>query len=221
MGLTDFNLTPKAKNGLKDAQKFAEANGHSLVTVAHLVYGCLTNISDSCILKLKSYGVALDSKKFIETFKHYAAKNKKTFQRKKGQGAWHEEVNEVIFFAKEFSDNFDSYFIGVEHILYVILDMEGPFIEHLRENGIDILHAKDIIESHVLETSIPPTDQIKNVLHIEGKKIPTQEEEASRPRPLPHLSRYCTNLNQDFLINRASKISGRDAEINELIEILS
>ena len=41
MGLTDFNLTPKAKKGLKDAQKFAEANGHSLVTTAHLVYGCI------------------------------------------------------------------------------------------------------------------------------------------------------------------------------------
>ena len=27
MGLTDFNLTPKAKKGLKDSQKFAEANG--------------------------------------------------------------------------------------------------------------------------------------------------------------------------------------------------
>jgi ATP-dependent Clp protease ATP-binding subunit ClpA len=53
MGLTDFNLTPKAKKGLKDAQKFAEANGHSLVTTAHLVYGCLVNISDSCALKLK------------------------------------------------------------------------------------------------------------------------------------------------------------------------
>ena len=37
MGLTDFNLTPKAKKGLKDAKKFAEANGHSLVTNAHLV----------------------------------------------------------------------------------------------------------------------------------------------------------------------------------------
>jgi ATP-dependent Clp protease ATP-binding subunit ClpC len=222
MGLTDFNLTPKAKNGLKDAQKFAEANGHSLVTTAHLVYGCLMNISDSCVLKLKAYGVILDSKKFVETFKEYAAKNKKAFQTKKGQGGWHDDLNEIIFFAKEFSDNFDSFFVGVEHILYVILDMEGPFVEHLRQSGVDTLHAKDIIENHVLETNIPPTDQIKNILHIEGKKFPTpQEGESPRPRPLPHLSRYCINLNQDFLINRASKISGRDTEINELIEILS
>ena len=64
-----------------------------------------------------------------------------------------------------FSDNFDSYFIGVEHILYVIFDMEGKFIEHLRQNGLDTLYAKDIIETHVLETSIPPTDQIKNIIN--------------------------------------------------------
>ena len=117
MGLTDFNLTPKAKKGLKDAQKFAEANSHSLVTTAHLVYGCLVNISDSCLLKLKSYGISIDGKNFIKLFKKYAAENKDEFQTKKGQGGWHDDVNEIIFFAKEFSDNFDSYFIGVEHIL--------------------------------------------------------------------------------------------------------
>ena len=90
MGLTDFNLTPKAKNGLKDAQKFAEANGHSLVTTAHLVYGCLNNISDTCILKLKSYSINLNPSHFIKVFKEYASENKKDFEAKKGQGAWHE-----------------------------------------------------------------------------------------------------------------------------------
>ena len=220
MGLTDFNLTPKAKKGLKDAQKFAEANGHSLVTTAHLVYGCLVNISDSCLLKLKSYGISVDGKNFIKLFKKYAADNKNEFQTKKGQGGWHDDVNEIIFFAKEFSDNFDSYFIGVEHILYVIFDMEGKFIEYLRQNGLDTLYAKDIIETHVLETSIPPTDQIKNILYVESKKNAPQREEKSS-QGLPNLSKYCVNLNQKFISKKCSKISGRDTEINELIEILS
>ena len=220
MGLTDFNLTPKAKKGLKDSQKFAEANGHSLVTTAHLVYGCLVNISDSCAMKLKNYGIKIDGKFFIKLFKEYCKENAKEFEAKKGQGGWHDDVNEVIFFAKEFSDNFDSYFIGVEHILYVILDMEGSFVEYLRQNGIDTLYAKDIIETHVLETSIPPTDQIKNILYVESKKNSTVREEKVG-NSLPHLSKYCVNLNQKFITKRSSKISGRDVEINELIEILS
>ena len=220
MGLTDFNLTPKAKKGLKDSQKFAEANGHSLVTTAHLIYGCIVNISDSCLLKLKSYGVAFDSKTFVSLFKKYAKKNQESFEAKKGQGAWHQDVNEIILFAKDFSDNFDSYFIGIEHILYVILDMEGPFIEYLRENGLDTLHAKDIIENHVLETSIPPTDQLKNILYIESKKNHAGKIEQSAPSPLPHLSKYCVNLNQRFLSESSTTISGRDEEISELIEIL-
>ena len=220
MGLTDFNLTPKAKKGLKDAQKFAEANGHSLVTTAHLVYGCLVNISDSCALKLKNYGIKIDGKLFIKLFKQYAKENHKEFEATKGQGGWHEDVNEVIFFAKEFSDNFDSYFIGVEHILYVIFDMEGQFVEHLRQNGIDTFYSKDIIETHVLETSIPPTDQIKNILYVESKKNITPREEKSN-QSLPHLAKYCINLNQKFINKRCSNISGRDSEINELIEILS
>tara|TARA_R100000700_G_scaffold40089_1_gene54689 strand:- start:12361 stop:14793 length:2433 start_codon:yes stop_codon:yes gene_type:complete len=220
MGLTDFNLTPKAKKGLKDAQKFAEANGHSLVTTSHLVYGCLVNISDSCALKLKNYGIKIDAKLFIKLFKEYAKDNSEEFQAKKGQGGWHDDVNEVVFFAKEFSDNFDSYFIGVEHILYVVFDMEGKFVEHLRNNGIDTLYAKDIIETHVLETSIPPTDQIKNILYVESKKNTTVREEKAG-QSLPHLAKYCVNLNQKFISKRSSKISGRDQEINELVEILS
>jgi ATP-dependent Clp protease ATP-binding subunit ClpC len=221
MGLTDFNLTPKAKKGLKDAKKFAEANGHSLVTNAHLVYGCLVNISDSCALKLKSYGISLDAQLFIKTFKDYASQNKDHFQAKKGQGGWHDEVNEVIFFSKEFSDNFGSYFIGVEHILYVILDMGGSFIDHLKKAGIDADYAKDIIETHVLETSIPPTDQIKNILYIEGKKGGSAPQREAVAAPLEHLSKYCVNLNHEFLLNRSSKISGREKETDELIEILS
>ena len=220
MGLTDFNLTPKAKKGLKDAQKFAEANGHSLVTTAHLVYGCLVNISDSCALKLKTYGIKVDGKLFIKLFKEYTKQNDEEFQSKKGQGGWHDDVNEAIFFAKEFSDNFDSYFIGVEHILYVIFDMEGKFVEHLRQNGIDTFYAKDIIETHVLETSIPPTDQVKNILYAESKKSNLTPREKGHSS-LPHLSKYCVNLNQQFISKRSSHISGRDEEIREIVEILS
>jgi ATP-dependent Clp protease ATP-binding subunit ClpC len=220
MGLTDFNLTPKAKKGLKDAKKFAEANGHSLVTTEHLIYGCLVNLSDSCSLKLKGYGVLIEQKEFVKIFKDYASKNKGIFEAITGQGGWHEDVNEVILFAKEFSDNFDSYFIGVEHILYVILDMEGSFVVHLRQNGIDPLHVKDVIETHVLETSIPPSDQIKNILHIGSKRNLSFHEEGAQQSP-SHLSKYCINFNARFINGRSSKISGRDDETNELIEILS
>mgnify|MGYP003112646455 FL=1 len=225
MGLTDFNLTPKAKKGLKDSQKFAEANGHNLVTTAHLVYGCLINISDSCAVRLKSYGISFDGQSFIKLFKKYAAKNKDYFQASKGQGGWHEDVNEIIFFAKDFSDNFDSYFIGIEHILYTILDIEGPFVEYMKANGIDTIHAKDIIETYVLETSIPPTDQIKNILldpeRIEDVRLKIKSKKTEGEGPLPNLSKYCVNLNERFVSQKTSKVSGRDKEIHELIEILS
>ena len=220
MGLTDFNLTPKAKKGLKDAKKFAEANGHSLVTTEHLIYGCLVNLSDSCSLKLKGFGVLLGQKEFVKLFKDYASKNGEVFEATKGQGGWHEDVNEVILFAKEFSDNFDSYFIGVEHILYVILDMEGSFVTHLRQNGMDPLHVKDVIETHVLENSIPPSDEIKNILHIGSARNLSSREEGLQRSP-SHLSKYCSNLNARFVENRSAKITGRDDETNELIEILS
>ena len=228
MGLTDFNLTPKAKKGLKDSQKFAEANGHTLVTTAHLVYGCMMNISDSCAVRLKSYDLHIVGKKFIKLFKKYAAQNKEYFQATKGQGGWHEDVNEIIFFAKDFSDNFDSYFIGIEHILYTILDMEGHFIEYLKSQDIDIKHARDIIETYILETSIPSTDQIKNILtdstrlDIEDKfKLKARSRKDPPEDSLSNLTKYCVNLNEKFVTEKTSLISGRDREIHELVEILS
>ena len=119
MGLTDFNLTPKAKKCIKDSKVFAESNNHKLVNISHLIYGCLINLPDSCLVKLKSFGFNPDVKEFLKLFKEFCKERRDLYDT--DEEGWHEEVNEVIFFAKDFSDNFDSYFIGVEHILYVIL----------------------------------------------------------------------------------------------------
>ena len=220
MGLTDYNLTPKAKKGIKDAQRFAEANNHSIVTNSHVVYGCLANISDSFSLKLKKQKIKLELKQFIKFFKEFSSKNKSLFEGVEGGGHWHDEVNEAIFFAKEFSDNFDSYFIGPEHILYVVLDMGGDFVEYLQLQGLDVFKVKDTIETHVLETSIPQeVEQEKNIFRVEAKNIPPELK--SRPASVAHLTKYCTNLNHYFLSNDSSPITGRDSETDQLIEILS
>ena len=221
MGLTDYNLTPKAKKGIKDAQKFAEANNHSIINNSHLVYGCLANISDSFSLKLKTQKINLELRAFIKFFKDFSANNKSLFEGVKGSGPWHDEINEAIFFAKEFSDNFDSYFIGPEHILYVVLDMGGDFVEYLQLHGIDVFKVKDMIETHVLETSIPQGEQQgKNVFQIETKKN-IDSEIKTKSASFEHLVKYCTNLNHHFLSNNSYKISGRDTETDQVIEILS
>ena len=57
-------------------------------------------------------------------------------------------------------------------------------------------------------------------MYVESKKNATLREEKVG-NSLSHLTKYCVNLNQKIISNRSSHISGRDAEINELIEILS
>ena len=218
MGLADFNLTPKAKKGLKDSKKFAKDNGHDLVTVAHLVYGCLSNISDTCSLRLKSYDIDFDVKLFEDIFKKYAKKDEYYFLSKKGQGGWHNDVNEMIKSAKDFSDMFDSYFIGIEHILYVILDSDNDFIRFLSKNNIDLLLAKDLIEGYILEDSIPPLDKMRDSFVSDSEELVNVEDLQS---PLPNISKYCINLNEKYLSNKSATISGRDNEIHQLVEILS
>ena len=220
MGLTDYNLTPKAKKSIKDAKSFAEANNHSLINNCHLAYGCLANVSDSLSLKFKTKNINLDKKAFVKFFKDFSSQNQKLFEGVKGSGPWHDEVNEAIFFAKEFSDNFDSYFIGPEHILYVVLDMGGDFVEFLQLHGINIFKVKDMIETHVLETSIPQTEQSKTIFQIETKKN-IDSEIKTKSSSVEHLTKYCINLNHHFLSNPSYKISGRNFETDQLIEILS
>ena len=218
MGLADFNLTPKAKKGLKDSKKFAKDNGHDLVTTAHLVYGCLLNISDSCSLRLKSYDVDLNIELFKDIFQKYVEQNKDYFLSKKGQGGWHEDVNQTIRSAKDFSDMFDSYFIGIEHVLYVILDEDNAFVKYLSQNGIDVILTKDLIEGYILEDSIPPLGQMRRSFDAETEEFVNIEDLQG---PLPQISKYCVNLNEEFMSNKGSIISGRDKEINQLVEILS
>ena len=220
MGLTDFNLTPKAKKCIKDSKAFAQSNNHKLVNISHLIYGCLINLSDSCIVKLKSFGFDPDIKEFLKLFKEFCKERKDLYDT--DEEGWHEEVNEVIFFAKDFSDNFDSYFIGVEHILYVIFDMDGDFVKFLKNKNIDVQYGKEIIEAHVIETAIPSSDQVKNIFHIEGKKVFSFEKADTKKalKSIEILDKYCVNLNHKFITENSSTISCRDSEINELIEIL-
>ena len=216
MGLADFNLTPKAKKGLKDSKKFAKDNGHDLVTTAHLVYGCLSNLSDSCSLRLLSYDIDLNAELFKVIFKKYVNQNKDYFLSKKGQGGWHEDVSETIRSAKDFSDMFDSYFIGIEHVLYVVLDEDDIFVKFLSQNGINVMLLKDLLEEYLSEDV--RLGQIRHSFDDEAEDFINHkgvEEE------LPEISKYCINLNEEFGLKGGFTISGRDKEISQLVEVLS
>ena len=216
MGLADFNLTPKAKKGLKDSKKFAKDNGHDLVTTAHLVYGCLSNLSDSCSLRLLSYDIDLNAELFKVIFKKYVNQNKDYFLSKKGQGGWHEDVSETIRSAKDFSDMFDSYFIGIEHVLYVVLDEDDIFVKFLSQNGINVMLLKDLLEEYLSE-DIP----LGRIMHSFDDEAEDFINRTGVEEELPEISKYCINLNEEFGLKGGFTISGRDEEINQLVEVLS
>ena len=216
MGLADFNLTPKAKKGLKDSKKFARDNGHNLVTTAHLVYGCLSNLSDTCSLRLLSYDINLDAELFKGIFKKYVNQNEDYFLSKKGQGGWHEDVSETIRSAKDFSDMFDSYFIGIEHVLYVVLDEDDMFVKFLSQNGINVMLLKDLLEEYLSEDV-----RLGQIRHSFGDEAEDFINHKGVEEELPQISKYCINLNEEFGLKGGFTISGRDKEISQLVEVLS
>ena len=47
--------------------------------------------------------MTLDTEMYVKIFKEYASQNPEKFKSAKGQGGWHQDINEIILFAKEFS----------------------------------------------------------------------------------------------------------------------
>jgi len=127
MSLTEYNLTPKAKKAIRDAKLFAEANNHGRVRNEHLIYGCLINLSDRNILLFESRGVVYEPRDFIKTFKNFCRKNPDFFAKRKNENAWHDELNSTILESKFFAETHDDHFVGVEHLLYILLDTKSNF----------------------------------------------------------------------------------------------
>jgi len=222
MLLTEFNLTPKAKKALKDAKLFAESQDHALIRNEHLIYGCLTNISDRAGLLFESRGIDYTPEKFLKAFNKFCSENEFHFTRSKNQNKWHQELNECLQSAKDFAFIHEDHFIGIEHLLYVLLDFdECVFMEYLYESGLDVEYQKEVIQDLITDNNIsshPPTNKLSDKGQTRYKpKRQTGHQEFE----FEHIAKYCKNLNQHVILNDIPPIRSRDSEIEEMVEILS
>lgn len=215
MGINDFNLTPRAKKAYKLAKQFASDNGHSLINNSHVFYGCLANAADSFWRSVEKNNINLSIDIYIEIFTKLQKEKPNFFKANKNSGNWHQEVNDVMVAAKSFSEIYDNYYIGSEHIIYSILECSSFFSEYLFKSGVDTEKLKSMIESLIVDNnsgqSIPDTNTSENST-LDSKSL------AKKYEPL---QKYCICLNDQVINNSISPISGREKEIDELIETLS
>lgn len=223
MSLTDYNLTPKAKKAIRDAKLFAEANNHKRIRNEHLIYGCLINLSDRNILLFESRGVVYEPRDFIKTFKRFCKKNPDFFIKKRNENAWHDELNSTILESSYFAQAHDDHFVGVEHLLYILLDNKSTFKKELENSGLETDYFKDVIEEIIIESNPVVGVNTQSGDLSEGFSERRSSSKSDRDVEIvpENLLKYCVNMNQEMFLKDFPPVVSRDEEIEEVVEVLS
>ena len=186
MGINDFNLTPRAKKAYKLAKQFASDNGHTLINNSHVFYGCLANAADSFWRSVEKNNINLSIDRYIEIFTKLQKEKPSFFKANKNSGSWHQEVNDVMVAAKSFSEIYDNYYIGSEHIIYSILECSLFFSEYLYKSGVDTEKLKSMIESLIVDNN--SGQSIKDTNKEESQNVDSK----SLAKKYEPFQKYCT-----------------------------
>lgn len=218
MGINNFNLTPRAKKAYKSAKEFAGEYSHGRINNSHLFYGCVLNLSEDLTMMLEMNDIDLEDIDFKSLIIKYAKNNPDEFYDEIFKTAWHRETEVVISYAQKLSEVYENDYIGIEHIFYSILENSSSFCLFLLKENIDVNEWKMIIKSHI--------ESFSNIQKEEHEKTSEQKEISKLKNPEQKkksqvLEKYCHFLNAKALAGSFNNISGRDKEVNELIEILS
>ena len=216
MGINNFNLTPRAKKAYKHAKEFAIENAHSTINNTHLCYGCLKNLSEDLTMMLEMSDVDITSIDYKDLLVNYFKKYPKDFINDFATESWHEETNQIISYAQKLSEIHEHDYIGIEHLFYSILENSEKLCKFLTSKKIDVDNLKQVVKNHIESFSNAPVESTEKP--SEEKAIHTKLNEKKKNKSL---ELYCSFLNKEAIEGKFNFISGRDKEIDEVVEILS
>lgn len=210
VGISDFNLTPRAKKAYKAAKDSATGLGHSTTNNVHVFLGCLMNAPDSFWNHLKSNEIEIRLESVEDIIASYSDSNPEFFFT---DDSWHPEVKKTMQVAHDLSEAQEQYYIGIEHILCAILETSEDICAYLNGSAIDALYLRDIIFLAMNEG-----------YSVDGESIEGEEEISLGLENIDSahrvLSRFSTSLNLNYIAGRLPEVHGRDAEIDKAVEIL-
>lgn len=207
MRMKNFNLTPRVKKALEQAQELAKSLGHERINCAH-VFKTIMEL-DYPLFRTIFRPFLINQYELAEKIIPFVEENHPVFFKKKAnQKTWHNEIEEILKFANDTSSHLKQEYIGVEHILYALI-MTSPtvrgFLEH-RSFPVDDF-------AGLLISHLDP-----NAVKKKMEKVPEIEEE--QPEKQTYIKKYCTNLTELALQNKLNNVYGRDVEIANLAETI-
>jgi hypothetical protein len=203
--MKNFNLTPRVKKALEQAQELAKSLGHERINCAHIFKTVME--LDYPMFRTIFRPFMINQYELAEKIIPFVEQNHPEFFKKKtNQKTWHNEIEEILKFANETSLNLKQEYIGVEHVLYALV-MTSPTIRGFLEYGkFPISDFAELLMSH-----LDPNAVKKKV-----ETVPEVYEEASDK--LTYIKKYCTNLTELALNNKLNNIYGRETEISLLVQ---
>ena len=209
MRMKNFNLTPRVKKVLENAQRDAEQAKHERVNCAHL-FKALFEINyplfDSIFkpYKIDYINLAQHIIPFVEQ------NHPEFFKKKNREKLWHNEVQEIIKFSNQVSEELDQEYIGIEHFLYALLTTSPTIRGYLDYKKVPYEKISEDLISHL-------RPKYKDDNEVEERSV-SDTTEAKEENKIKYIQKYCTNLNLLAMADRINNVFGRDKEIDDVIE---
>ena len=216
MGINNFNLTPRAKKAYKHAKEFAIVNAHKGINNAHLCYGCLNNLSEDLIMSLELNDIDIHTINHEDSWVIYFEQYPDDFVNDFEVESWAKETNDIISYAQKLSEIYEQDYIGIEHIFYSILQNSEKICKFFSNQKVDVDFLKNIIKDNIYSPWKKSQDETEK--QTEEKSLQSKPIEKKKSKSL---ELYCSYLNKKAADGQFNFISGRDKEIDEVIEIIS
>lgn len=220
--LKEYNLTPRAKKAIKDAQKFAQDMGNKTVNNLHIFYGCIFNANGDLNKLLNRIYLTVDHIDMESLLDVAYEEFPEKFTLTESSDPWHPELTKALKKASDISNDFDHCYIAIEHLLLGILETSPYILEYLSEMGYDIkknlsqlinlVSGEKVLEEHSI------SDDYENFNLHDLENI---EELAKKEESIRELQKFGSNLNYLAAQGKIQPVYERENEISSLIEVLS
>ncbi len=206
---SDF-YSPNANEAMHIAFKAAKEFGTKYVGSEHILLGLLGAGDGVALTVLTSYGV--DGEIYIRHFREHVdpTSNINNFTPR---------TKHMLQNAFEYSKEANSGYIGTEHLLLAILNMEDSLAVYiLRQMKIDVSAMADVLAEKIFTKTNKP--------NVEEEKVATYDvrigyREKPETEELKALKEYGTDLTEKARNGKLDPVIGRKKEIDRIIQILT
>ncbi|HYC79746.1 MAG TPA: ATP-dependent Clp protease ATP-binding subunit [Candidatus Binatia bacterium] len=214
-------LSSRAKNALITSQKLSEDLHHDHIGSEHLLFGIIEEISSF------ASEILLKNKITPEMVRQEIVRMNENRLSDKWQPKLTTDLREIIEKSAIIASKYQYQFIGTEHFLYGITDIEGNDARNILIN----LKVSPIELKKNLLAIFENVAKFPDLLNIDEQNINMNaggntvggavEERPSNPGKTPALDYFTTDLSKKAMKGQIDPVIGRKSEIERLISILN